>query len=53
MELEVHPAAGDPYPATIVQQLIEQSADHYVNNIGGEVKVKVDPNDPQKMVLWG
>jgi hypothetical protein len=53
MELEVHPEGGAPYPATITQQLIEQSADHYKQNIGGELKVKVDPADPHKLVLWG
>jgi hypothetical protein len=53
MELEVQPEGGDPYPATITQQLIEQSATHYENNIGSEVTVKVDPGDPNKMVLWG
>jgi hypothetical protein len=53
MELEVQPEGGEPYPATINQQLIDQSVAHYEQNIGGEVKVKVDPNDPDKMVLWG
>lgn len=53
MEIEVQPPGGAPYGATIVQQLIEASAEHYQNNIGGEIKVKVDPNDPQKMLLWG
>jgi hypothetical protein len=53
MELEVQPEGGAPYPATINQQLIEQSVAHYEQNIGGEVTVKVDPNDPNKMVLWG
>ena len=53
MELEVQPEDGAPYPAMITQQLIEQSAAHYENNIGGEVTVKVDPADPNKMVLWG
>ena len=53
MEIEVRPADGAAYPATITQQLIDQSADHYKNNIGGEITVKVDPNDPNKMVLWG
>ncbi len=53
MELEVQPADGAPYAATITQQLIEQSATHYEGNIGGEVTVKVDPADPQKLVLWG
>lgn len=53
MELEVQPEGGTPYPATINQQLIDQSVAHYENNIGGEVTVKVDPQDPNKMVLWG
>ena len=53
MDLEVHPEGGEPYPATITQQLIEQSADHYKQNIGGEIKVKVDPANPSNMLLWG
>jgi hypothetical protein len=53
MEIEVQPEGGAPYPATINQQLIDQSAAHYEQNIGGEVTVKVDPGDPNKMVLWG
>ena len=53
MELEVQPEGGEPYPAMITQQLIDQSVAHYENNIGGEVTVKVDPDDPSKMVLWG
>jgi hypothetical protein len=53
MELEVKPEGGAPYPATITQQLIEQSASHYEQNVGGEVTVKVDPQDPNKLVLWG
>jgi len=53
MEIEVQPEGGAPYPATINQQLIEQSVAHYEQNVGGEITVKVDPNDPNKMVLWG
>ncbi len=53
MEVEVQPEGGEPYPATITQELIEQSADHYKQNIGGEIKVKVDPANPQNMLLWG
>ena len=53
IEVEVHPEGGSPYLATMTQQLIEQSADHYKQNIGSEIKVKVDPADPNKMVLWG
>ena len=46
-------SGGEAYTATFTQQLIEQSADHYKQNIGGEIKVKVDPSDPQNKVLWG
>jgi hypothetical protein len=53
MEIEVQPEGGAPYPATINQQLIDQSAEHYKNNIGGQITVKVDPQDQNKMVLWG
>jgi hypothetical protein len=53
LELEVHPEGGAPYAATITQQLIQQSLDHYQANIGSELTVKVDPADPTKMVLWG
>ena len=53
MELEVHPEGEEPYPATITQQLIEQTVAHYEQNIPTEITVKIDPADPSKMVLWG
>jgi hypothetical protein len=53
MEIEVQPEGGAPYPATITQQLIDQSAEHYKSNLGGPITVKVDSQDPNKMVLWG
>ncbi len=54
LEVDVQPpGGGDPYPATITQQLIEQSVMEYEKLIPGPIKVKVDPNDPQKMLLWG
>lgn len=53
LEIEVQPAAGSPYAATVVQQLIPQSVEAYEGMMGGEIKVKVDPNDPNKMILWG
>ena len=53
MEVEVQPEGGAPYAATINQQLIEQSAAHYEQNVGGDIVVKVDPTDPNKLVLWG
>jgi hypothetical protein len=54
LEVDVQPpGGGEPYPATITQQLIEQSVAEYEKLMGGPIKVKVDPNDPQKMLLWG
>ena len=48
IELTVFPASGVPYPVTVTQ-VVEQP---YLAKAapGQQVKVKVDPNDPQ--VLW-
>jgi hypothetical protein len=48
IELTVFPAAGVPYPVTVTQ-VVEQP---YLSKAapGQQVKVKVDPSDPQ--VLW-
>jgi hypothetical protein len=54
VQVTVKPADGRPeYPLTIRQQLIEQSVAEYEKLIGGEIGIKVDPNDPNKAVLWG
>jgi hypothetical protein len=54
VQVTVKPAdGGAEYPLTIRQQLIEQSVAEYEKLIGGEIGIKVDPNDPNKAVLWG
>jgi hypothetical protein len=54
LQLTVKPAdGGAEYPLTIRQQLIEQSVAEYEKLQGGEIGIKVDPNDPNKAVLWG
>ena len=54
MQLTVRPAGGGAeYPLTIRQQLIDQSVAEYQKLLGGEIGIKVDPNDPNKAVLWG
>jgi hypothetical protein len=53
LQVEVRPTGGEPYEAKFTQQLLGGSADSYKQKIGGEVVVKVDPDDPQSMLLWG
>jgi hypothetical protein len=53
LEVEVKPTGGEPYSATFSQQVIAQSVDAYKQEIGEEVVVNVDPDDPQSMLLWG
>ena len=52
-EVEVRPTGGEAYGATFSQQVMPQLLDGYKQKLGGEVVVKVDPDDPQSMVLWG
>jgi hypothetical protein len=54
VQVTVKPAdGGAEYPLTIRQQLIEQSVAQYEKLMGGEIGIKIDPNDPNKAVLWG
>jgi hypothetical protein len=54
LQLTVRPAdGGAEYPLTIRQQLIDQSVAEYEKLKGAEIGIKVDPNDPNKAVLWG
>jgi hypothetical protein len=50
-ELTVHPAAGDDYKVTTSQSM------HKVTLAGVEpgatVQVKVDPDDPRSLLVWG
>lgn len=52
-DVEVRPAGGAPYAATFTQQLLAGAVDTYKAKVGGEVTVRVDPDDPQSMLLWG
>ena len=49
-DLEVKPPGGDAYAATIKQLVLEANKDHYSK--GAEVNVKVDPDDPQSLMLF-
>jgi hypothetical protein len=52
-DVEVRPAGAAPYSATFTQQLLAGAVDTYKQKVGGEVVVRVDPDDPQSMLLWG
>ena len=51
VEVEVRPAAGEPYTASFNQPLVEQQMPFYTE--GAEVTLKVDPEDPNSILLWG
>ena len=53
IEVEVQPAGGAPYAATFTQQLLGGSVGTYQAKIGSAIQVKVDPDDPRSMLLWG
>jgi hypothetical protein len=50
--VEVRPAGGAPYAATFTQYMHVQSMGSWVSE-GAGVKVRVDPEDPNSMILWG
>jgi hypothetical protein len=50
-ELTVHPAAGADYKATTSQSMHEQTLKGVEQ--GATVAVKVDPDDPQSLLVWG
>lgn len=49
-ELTVHGANGD-YPVSMEQSMHDQTLAGIVQ--GGEVIVKIDPDDPQSLLVWG
>ena len=51
-EVEVRPEGGTPYTASFNQYMHVQSMSSWVSE-GAGVKVRVDPEDPQSMILWG
>jgi hypothetical protein len=50
-ELTVHPAAGEDYKVATSQSMHEQTLQGVAE--GAEVVVKVDPEDPQSLLVWG
>ena len=49
-ELTVHGASGD-YPVQMKQSIHEQALAGIAP--GGEIVVKIDPDDPQSLLVWG
>ena len=50
-ELTVHPATGEDYPVSTEQSMHDATLQGIVQ--GAEVIVKVDPDDPQSLLVWG
>jgi hypothetical protein len=50
-ELTVHPADGADYPVSTSQSMHEQTLKGVEQ--GATVAVKVDPDDPQALLVWG
>jgi hypothetical protein len=51
-DVEVRPAGGAAYPASFTQFMHVASMSSWVSD-GASVKVRVDPHDPNSMMLWG
>jgi hypothetical protein len=49
--LTVHPAGGDDYQVATSQSMHEQTLKGVEQ--GATVAVKVDPDDPQSLLVWG
>jgi hypothetical protein len=50
-ELTVHPEGGTDYPVHVSQAMHEASLNGITT--GGKISVKVDPDDPQSLLVWG
>lgn len=50
-DLTVQPEGGDAYQAHVSQSLHDATLQGIVQ--GGKINVKVDPDDPQSMLVWG
>jgi hypothetical protein len=50
-ELTVHPDGGEHYQVHVSQSLHEATLQDIAD--GGEITVKVDPADPQSLLVWG
>jgi hypothetical protein len=49
-QITVNPVGGEPYQVTTRQYLAKQTVDGYKP---GPATVKVDPDDPQSVLIWG
>ncbi len=52
VEVEVKPPDGDAYTSTFTQSMHEQTMGSWATE-GADVKVRVDPDDKDSMILWG
>ena len=50
-ELTVHPSDGDDYHVSTEQSMHAVTLEGIAQ--GGEVVVKIDPEDPQSLLVWG
>jgi hypothetical protein len=50
-DLTVHPEGGEDYAAQVSQSLHDATLQGIAE--GGDILVKVDPEDPQSMLVWG
>jgi hypothetical protein len=50
-DLTVQPASGESYQVTTRQSIHEQALAGIAE--GGQVVVKIDPDDPQSLLVWG
>jgi hypothetical protein len=49
--LTVHPASGEDYKCSTTQTMHDVTLDGIAQ--GGLVLVKIDPDDPQSLLVWG
>jgi len=50
-ELTVHPSGGEDYSVSTSQSMHDATLEGIAE--GGDVTVKVDPDDPQSLMVWG
>jgi hypothetical protein len=51
LDVSVQPATGAPYDATIKQYFPAGAAEKFP--VGAAIPVRVDPDDPQSLLVWG
>jgi hypothetical protein len=50
-DLTIHPEGGADYQAHVAQSMHDATLQGIA--VGGKITVKVDPEDPQSMLVWG